>query len=95
MEKRIAELEEEKKRADEAKKKLAVAPDFATKLVKQWTVADVGSWLESIDFGDCADSFKKGKPIIQTKQHLILIIEDLERDNLVMYASDDGNVVLI
>lgn len=42
-----------------------------------------------------SETFKRGKPIIQSKQQLVQIIEELEKDNLVMFSSDDGNVVLI
>lgn len=42
-------------------------------------------------------SLKRGTndPILGSKQQLVEIIEELERDNLVMYAPDDGNVILI
>jgi hypothetical protein len=42
-----------------------------------------------------SETAKRGKSIIQSKTHLIQIIEELEKDNLVMYSNDDGNVVLI
>ena len=42
-------------------------------------------------------TLKRGtnEQVVQSKQQLIEIIEELERDNLVMYAPDDGNVILI
>ena len=42
-------------------------------------------------------TLKRGtnEQILSSKQQLIEIIEELERDNLVMYAPDDGNVILI
>ena len=42
-------------------------------------------------------SFKRGtqEPIIQNKAMLIEILEELQRDNLVMYESNDGNVIMI
>lgn len=42
-----------------------------------------------------SDTHKRGKVIIQSKQHMIEVVEELEKDNLVMYSSEDGNVVLI
>ena len=42
-----------------------------------------------------SETFKRGKPIIQNRAHLINIIEELEKENLVMYSCEDGNVVLI
>lgn len=41
------------------------------------------------------ETFKRGKAILQSKPHLVQIVEELEKDNLVMYSNDDGNVVLI
>jgi hypothetical protein len=42
------------------------------------------------------ETVRKGKePMISNKQQLIEILEDLERDNLVMYASDEGTVIMI
>lgn len=42
-----------------------------------------------------SETFKRGKAIISSKAHLVQIVEELEKDNLVMYSSDDGNVILI
>ena len=42
-----------------------------------------------------SETSKKGKSIIQDKEQLITIIEALEKDNLVMYSSEDGDVILI
>ena len=33
--------------------------------------------------------------MLDSKSHLIEIIEALEKDNLVMYAPDDGAVIMI
>lgn len=41
------------------------------------------------------ETFKRGKAIVSSKQHLVQIVEELEKDNLVMYSNEDGNVVLI
>ena len=43
------------------------------------------------------ETLKRGtnEPMLAHKQQLIEIIEELERDNLVMYAPEDGNVILI
>ena len=51
-------------------------------------------WKKYMELPD-QDVFKRGKPVIKTKAHLVNVIEDLERDNLVMYANEDGTVVLI
>lgn len=42
-------------------------------------------------------SLKRGTndSMLNNKQQLLDIIEELERDNLVMYAPEDGNVILI
>jgi hypothetical protein len=42
-----------------------------------------------------SETQKRGKSLVQSKAHLIQIIEALETDNLVMYSNEDGNVVLI
>jgi len=41
------------------------------------------------------ETIKRGKAIIASKIQLVQIVEELEKDNLVMYSNDDGNVVLI
>jgi len=43
------------------------------------------------------DTMVKGttEPIIENKNHLMDIIDDLERDNLVMHDKDNGNVIMI
>jgi hypothetical protein len=41
------------------------------------------------------EQVKKDKTMIQNKSHMIQVIEELEKDNLVMYSNEDGNVVLI
>lgn len=43
------------------------------------------------------ETFKRGtnEPMLGDKKQLVEIIEELERDNLVMYAPEDGNVILI
>jgi hypothetical protein len=41
------------------------------------------------------ETFKRGKPIVESKNHLISILGELEKDNLVMYSEDDGSIVLI
>ena len=35
------------------------------------------------------------QPFLETKKQLIEILEELERDNLVMYHTEDGMVVLV
>jgi len=39
--------------------------------------------------------YKKGKPLIQSKHHMMGIVKELENDNLVMYSDEDGQIVLI
>jgi len=42
------------------------------------------------------ETLRKGKePMIANKPQLVEILEDLERDNLVMYTGDDGTVIMI
>ena len=42
------------------------------------------------------EAFERGsKPLIKDKNELIQTINALEMDNCVMYAAEDGNVVLI
>lgn len=43
------------------------------------------------------EATKKGtqEPMLQDKSQLLEIVEELQRDNLVMYAPEDGNVILI
>jgi len=43
------------------------------------------------------ESLRKGtnEPLINSKEELIEIIEALEQDNLVMYATEDKNVILL
>jgi hypothetical protein len=42
-----------------------------------------------------AETFKRGKPIVDNKNHLVQILNELEKDNLVMFSEDDGSIVLI
>lgn len=42
-----------------------------------------------------AETFKRGKPIVESKQHLIKIVTELEKDNLVMHAEEDGSLIII
>ena len=44
-----------------------------------------------------AKTLKKGtnEPMVATKKQLVEIIEDLERDNLVMYVAEDGAVIMV
>lgn len=42
-----------------------------------------------------SETFKRGKAIIASKSQLVQIVEELEKENLVMYSNDDGNVILI
>lgn len=41
------------------------------------------------------ESFKRGKPIVESKLHLVKILTELEKDNLVMYSEEDGSLILI
>lgn len=41
------------------------------------------------------ETMKKGKPMIESKAHLVQILKELAVDTLVMYVPDDGNVVLL
>lgn len=36
-----------------------------------------------------------GEPLVESKKQLIEVLEGLERDNLVMYAVEDGSVILL
>lgn len=42
-----------------------------------------------------SETYKKGKPILQSKVHLTQVLTELEADNLVMYSTQDGEIVLI
>lgn len=41
------------------------------------------------------DAKKKGKHLFTNRDEMIKVLAELERDNCVMYSSEDGNVVLI
>ena len=43
------------------------------------------------------ESMRKGtnEALINTKEELIQIIEALEKDNLVMYAAEDNQIIII
>lgn len=41
------------------------------------------------------ETFKRGKPIVESKGHLMKILIELEKDNLVMYSEEDGSLILI
>jgi hypothetical protein len=44
-----------------------------------------------------AKTLKKGTndPMVAHKKQLVEIVEDLERDNLVMYVPEDGAVIMV
>ena len=42
-----------------------------------------------------ATNKSNGQPFLEDKKQLIEILEELERDNLVMYHTEDGMVVLV
>ena len=43
------------------------------------------------------ETLRKGtnEPLINNKDELILIVEALERDNLVMYAAEESQIILM
>lgn len=41
------------------------------------------------------EAFERGKPLLDTKEHLIQAIIKLEEENCIMYSVEDGNIVLI
>jgi hypothetical protein len=41
------------------------------------------------------EAYERKKPIIESKQQLIEVIINLEKDNCIMFSAEDGNVVLI
>ena len=41
------------------------------------------------------EQFSKGQPVIGSKTVLMAVVENLEGDNVVMYSSEDANIVLI
>lgn len=43
------------------------------------------------------ETLRKGtnEPLVNNKDELITIVEALERDNLVMYAAEDSNIILM
>jgi hypothetical protein len=43
------------------------------------------------------ETLRKGtnEPLVNNKEELVSIVEALERDNLVMYASEDNQVILM
>lgn len=51
-------------------------------------------WKKIMELPD-KEAFERGKPIIESKQILIKVINGLETDNSVMYSVEDGTVVLI
>jgi hypothetical protein len=53
-------------------------------------------WKRFLSMSD-RDTLRKGtnEALINSKEELIQIVEALELDNLVMYAAEDGHVILI
>ena len=41
------------------------------------------------------DAFVKGQPIIASKEQLVDVVNALEADNVVMFSTEDSNIVLI
>jgi len=41
------------------------------------------------------DAKKKGKHLFIARDDMVKVLAELEKDNCVMYSSEDGNVVLI
>ncbi len=41
------------------------------------------------------ETMKKGKPLIESKAHMMQILKDLHTETLVVYVPEDGNVVMI
>jgi hypothetical protein len=51
-------------------------------------------WKKYMEAPD-QDTFRRDKPIIESKVILVKIMEALEQDNLVMFQPEDGTIVLI
>ena len=42
-----------------------------------------------------SETMKRGKALVDNKAILTQVVEALEKDNLVMYSSEDGSVILV
>lgn len=53
-------------------------------------------WKRLMSMND-RETLRKGtnEPLVNNKEELITIVEALERDNLVMYAAEDSNIILM
>lgn len=53
-------------------------------------------WKRLMSMND-RETLRKGtnEPLVNNKEELIAIVEALERDNLVMYAAEDSNIILM
>ena len=72
---------------------------FAFKLLQQnkddsATVKIETLWKKIMELPQ-KEQFQKGQPIIESKAQLQQVVESLEKDNVVMFSTEDGNIVLI
>lgn len=53
-------------------------------------------WKRYMQMND-RETLRKGtsEPLVNNKEELVLIVEALERDNLVMYAAEEGQIILM
>ena len=42
-----------------------------------------------------AETIKKGKSLVKSKAELVLIVEEMEKEALVMYSPEDGSIVMV
>jgi hypothetical protein len=53
-------------------------------------------WKRYLQMND-RETMRKGttEPLVNNKEELVMIVEALERDNLVMYASEENHIILM
>ena len=58
-------------------------------------MTNVDKLWKAIMMAPDSETMKKGKPLIENKNHMIQILKTLADETLIMYVPEDGNVVML
>ena len=58
-------------------------------------MTNVDKLWKAIMMAPDSETMKKGKPLIENKNHMVQILKTLADETLIMYIPEDGNVVML
>jgi hypothetical protein len=58
-------------------------------------MTNVDKLWKAIMMAPDSETMKKGKPLIENKNHMVQILKTLADETLIMYVPEDGNVVML